>query len=108
MKSIDLSMTYSEPHKMDMPDRHYPSFHYEGEESLDLPHEGTMTIRFKKPSSSVSERDGKKHYSCTVEVLSIEKVKGEEDDSPTRKHNSSEEELDKLMSERMKSKKKDY
>lgn len=108
MKSIDLGMSYDNPGPVstDSSKQHYPSFHYEGDESLDLPHEGTMTIRFKKPSSSVSERDGKKHYSCTVEVLSIEDVDAEEDESPTRKHNDSEEALDSLMSERMKGKKK--
>lgn len=101
-------MSYSDAGPAEISKEHYPSFHYEGDESLDLPHEGTMTIRFKKTASSVSERNDKKHYSCTVEVLAIEDVEGEKDDSPTRKHNDSEEALDKLMSDKMKSKKKGY
>lgn len=98
-------MSYSDTGPIEISKEHYPSFHYEGSESLELPHEGTMTVRFKKTASSVSERDGKKHYSCTVEVRSIEDVEADKDDSPTRKHNDSEDALDKLMSNRMKGKK---
>jgi hypothetical protein len=50
----------------------YPAFHYSGEQELDLPSSGIMTVRFKKCASSESENsEGKEQYSCTVEVLEI-------------------------------------
>lgn len=58
---------------------YYPSFHYEGKEELDIPKQGTMTIRFRKANSSESEdREGNEHYSCTVDVLEILSVDGAE------------------------------
>ena len=75
---------------------HFFSFHYEGSESLDLPHEGEMTVRFKKTGSSHSESNGKDRYSCTIEVRDILKVKGEDVEAPTRRGNETEEALDSL------------
>lgn len=100
---IDLGMSYDDvmPKPMDKK-KHYPSFHYEGDEKLELPEEGTMTVHFCKTASSVSERDGVKHYSCTVEVKHILSVKADdyEDDAPTKKSSrGAEEALDLLMKE---------
>jgi len=98
MKSISLAMSYSDtmpPMPADEKE-HYPSFHYTGPESLDLPHEGEMTIRFKKTSSSHSENNGEEQYSCTIEVRDIVKVKGEDVEAPTRRGNETEEALDSL------------
>lgn len=84
----------------------YPTFHYEGPEDLELPKDGTMTIKFKKTSSSEREgRDGKKTYSCTVEVKELVSVNGEKDNSPSKRDKSAEESLDRLASEKMRSKK---
>lgn len=105
MKPIDLGISYDEHMtpsavKQEAPSKHYPAFHYDGEQELDLPAEGEMVIKFRKTSSSVSEReDGKRHYSCTVEVREIVDVKEDEDSKPVAKYNNAEEALDKLMSE---------
>lgn len=56
----------------------YPSFHYSGTEDLDLPDEGTMTIKYRVRSEThATDKSGQKHYECSIEVQSIEKVKGE-------------------------------
>jgi hypothetical protein len=53
----------------------YPSFHYSGDEELELPDSGTMTIRFKKSGSSEStDSKGKERYSCTIDVQEIVSV----------------------------------
>lgn len=89
-----------------MSEEHYPSFHYEGEQDLGLPDEGEMTVKFRKTSSSTSERDGHKRYSCTVEVKKILNVEGEKDDSPTKRDTSGDDALDAIMVAVMKKKNK--
>jgi hypothetical protein len=108
MKTIDLGMSYDGPCEATMavvkdsePRKHYPSFHYEGDEDLGLPKEGTMTVKFKKVGSSRSERGDKTQYSCTVEVHDIVDVGGERDERPARSHDESSAVLDKLMAEKM-------
>lgn len=59
-------------------DGYYPTFHYSGDKELELPDEGTMTIRFKKVSSEERKANGKEFYSCTIEVCEITSVDGEE------------------------------
>lgn len=99
---IDLEMKNGEMSPIRMDEKNYPSFHYEGDENLELPKEGTMTVHYCKTASSVSERNGVMHYSCTVEVKHILSVKETdyEDEAPTKKSSrGAEEALDKLMSE---------
>lgn len=81
---------------------HYPIFHYSGPEELDLPQEGDMVICFRKVrETSEVKQDGSHWYECDVEVRSIESVKGEEVEPPTRRYTSTEDSLDKLMKEHM-------
>lgn len=109
MKPIDLGMSYSDKMpqslmKDDIEEEYFPSFHYEGPTDLDLPHEGVMTVRFRKTSSGMSERDGRTQYNCTVEVHKILDVKERDDEAPTRKHRGAEEALDALLVMKMKEK----
>lgn len=85
--------------------KHYPTFTYEGDEKMELPEEGKMTVHYCKVASTESERNGKKHYSCTVEVKHILDVDGGdyEDEAPTKSYNKdSENALDELMDKKMK------
>lgn len=88
-------------------DGHYPEFTYDSPEELDLPDEGVMKIRFRKTRSSERLMDDHKMHSCTVEVLAIESVKATkkeaEDDMPVKSDRSTEDALDKLMTEKMES-----
>lgn len=77
-------------------EKYYPSFHYEGDKELDVPEEGTMTIRFKRTGRSESEHDDKVRYSCSIDVLSIESVEGESDDSPSKSYDEASSALDKI------------
>jgi hypothetical protein len=74
----------------------YPSFNYSGDKELDLPKEGTMTVKFYVTREVEENRDGKEHYSCEIEVREILSVEGEEDDRPSQRDMSAEEALDKL------------
>src|SRR5689334_19026842 len=58
----------------------YPVLHYSGPEDLDLPQDGTMTVKYhvKREVSEVDRKTGKHHYDCDIEILSIEKIKGED------------------------------
>lgn len=92
----------SEPIKHD--EKYYPSFHFSDDEPLDIPHEGEMTIRYKKTSSTMSEnREGETHYMCTVEVQEIVSVEGKKGAAaPSKRDRTAEESLDKIMSEKEK------
>lgn len=111
MKSIDLGEKYGEsvasPTQPVMDKKHYPSFHIEGDEDLGLPKEGEMTICFCVTNESRSENaDGKKHYSCTVEVRSIEDVDDEEPEAPAHGSDKAVSDvLDSLMEKHMAAKK---
>lgn len=78
----------------------FPCFHYEGPEELDIPEEGTMTIRYKQTREVSEHKVGKPHwYECDVTVLEIVSTKGEAK-SPARSGSEAADALDKLMSER--------
>jgi len=96
--SIDLNQADSIPEvvKATSKEKYYPSFHYSGEEELDLPDEGEMTVRFRVVERTESERNGKKTCSYTIEVQSIEDVEEENDDSPTKSYDEAGSALDKI------------
>lgn len=100
----------SEPATKPESKKYYPSFRYDGEKPLKLPHEGEMTIRFKKVASEHrTDSDNKDRYSCTVEVREIVSVYGDEDEAPAgNKMRESEDALDKIRAEKMNSKSEDY
>lgn len=106
-KSIDLGMSHGGP-KMDMvskwDEEYYPEFEYSGEKPLDLPDEGVMKIRYRKVRSSERLVGEEKVHTCTVEVMSIESVKGvkedAESDMPVKNGNETEDALDNLMREK--------
>lgn len=88
----------------------YPTFRIEGDEKPELPHEGTMTIRFKKISSEEREdEDGDSHYSCTIQVHEIVDAYSDEPDAPARSRSKETgEALDALRDSKRKSKSDDY
>lgn len=62
-------------------DKSYPTFYIETNQKIDFPHEGEMTIRFKKTGSSMNEReDGEARYSCTIEVRKIVELYPDKDE----------------------------
>jgi hypothetical protein len=73
---------------------YYPEFTYSGDKELELPEEGEMVIKFRTVRETEDVREGR--YTCTVEVLSIEKVKGEKDNRPSKRDTSAEDALDTL------------
>lgn len=107
---IDLKMDWGDDHyPMGSPsEKEYPCFTVERSEPLDIPEAGTMTVKYRKVRSSESEdlRQGTEHYSCVLEVLSIESVKGDAMEAPARSYNDAEDALDKLAEKMMKEKKK--
>lgn len=74
----------------------YPEFTYSGDESLELPKKGKMTIEYSVTREVEEERNGKEHYSCTVQVEKILDVDGEHDIRPSRRDTSTEDALDTL------------
>lgn len=103
--NIDLGYRFSEmitsPHEVDRDEKMYPSFHVESDEKIDFPHEGEMTIKFKKISSEMREGKNGDKYSCTIEVRKIVSMYGEKDDAPSKRDRSAEEALDALAAEKM-------
>jgi hypothetical protein len=79
----------------------YPVLHYCGSKDLDLPQDGTMTVKFhvRRETSEVDRKTGKHSYDCDIEILSIEKVKGEDAVAPARSGSEAADALDKLMEE---------
>lgn len=75
----------------------YPHFHYEGEEELEIPDEGTMTVKYKVVFKSNTETEDEEHYTCKVEVQKIIAVEGEKDEAPAHGMKGAEEALDELM-----------
>lgn len=88
------------------PRKYYPNFHYEGEKDIELPVEGTMTIKFKRTSREERDRDGKTRYSYSVDVLGIEKVDEAEtnDDKPAKSYDEASSALDKIAEQLSKKK----
>lgn len=67
--------------------KYYPNFRIETGEKPELPHEGTMTIRFKKTSSEEREdEDGDSRYSCTIEVHEVIDAYSDEPNAPAKSH----------------------
>lgn len=98
------SMLHSMP-EMDEDEKHYPMLHIDTDEPLDLPHEGTMTIRFKKVSSVKREdAEGDAKYSCDIQVHEIIDAYPDEDVTPPARNRSKEtgEALDALKASRSK------
>ena len=99
-ESIDLGRKseYGEPCCMPSKDSdkvYYPEFNYSGDKELDLPDEGTMTIKFRVSRESEDKKEGR--YHCTVEVISIENVEGgEEVEAPTKSGSESSDALDAI------------
>ncbi len=75
----------------------YPHFHYEGEEELDIPDEGTMTVKYKIVFKSNTETEEEEHYTCKVEVQEIVAIEGEKDEAPAHGMKDAEEALDELL-----------
>lgn len=105
MKEINLDLGYKfddhlhSPSEVDRDETMYPSFHFEGKEKPEIPHEGTMTIRYKKTSSSMSESKSGKRYSCSVEVRKIVSAESSDPEAPTKSNRETEDALDKIKSD---------
>lgn len=86
----------------DMPNKYYPTFRVESDEKPELPHEGTMTIKFRKVASEMREdNDGDEHYSCTIEVHEIVDAYSSEPEAPAKSHSKeTENALDELKAKR--------
>lgn len=98
--STDLAITYGDPEGLKpdtTPLKHYPSIHYEGPEDLNIPKEGEMTVKYKIVETSESERNGKKTYRCTIDILSIEDAEGDEEDAPSKSYDDASSALDKIV-----------
>jgi|SRR6185436_7575392 len=79
---IDLKQKPMEPSESPMEkDGYYPSFSFETSEDHELPESGTMTIEYKKTSSTEEESDGKTRYRCTIQPRAILGAKAGKGDS---------------------------
>lgn len=88
------------PTKVDEDAVHYPSLYIDSEGKLDIPEEGTMTIKFKKVSSSTNKpREGKEQHSCTIDVMEISDIKGGKGKSKDKDEESSGDALDRVKKE---------
>jgi hypothetical protein len=105
--NIDLGrdMEESMPTSISRDSVMYPTFHIETKKDIDFPHEGEMTIKFKKTGSSMSERDGDKHYSCAIEVRKIVGLYPKKNDETPEPRTA--DELDRLAAEVRKNRKSD-
>ena len=82
-------------------EKRYPTLHIDGDEEIDFPHEGEMTVRFKKVSSSMNEReDGSKNYSCTLEIKKIVELYPDKDDRDEPRTGDELDRLAKLLTEK--------
>lgn len=88
----------------------YPTFRIESDEKPELPHEGTMTIRFKKIASEMREDDeGEAHYSCTIQVHEVIDAYSDEPEAPAKSHSKETgEALDALRDSKRKAKSDAY
>lgn len=71
---LKIPKSDSEPSAYKPPE--YPTFSYTTDEEHSLPEDGSMKITYHKTRSEEVEEDGKTKYRCTVEVRSIDNVKG--------------------------------
>jgi hypothetical protein len=95
---IDLAEKMSEPScpMNDMGKPYYPSVHLTKDKEYPFPDEGTMVVKFKVTSRSENERDGKKTYSCTLELRAIEKIEDKKANKKTDAYAERSEILDRL------------
>lgn len=89
MSKLNLKLGESLDEMLSVPEgrdrKMYPTFRIESDEKPELPHEGTMTIKFKKISSEERENeDGDSHYSCVIQVHEIIDAYSDEPEAPTR------------------------
>lgn len=106
MPKVNIDLGYSmkelmKPSTIESDEEMYPTFRVESPEKIDFPHEGEMTIKFRKTGSE----EHKNHYTCTIEVQKIVSMypeEGESDEQPYKRDKSTEESLDKLAAERSK------
>lgn len=86
---IDLAIKpHGEPTPYDPDEPHYPSVHLESHEPLNLPENGTIKFHFKKVGANVSERNGKKHYSCELELHVVLGAKADDEHPEEEKSDS--------------------
>lgn len=109
MPKTNIDLGYSFKDMVESPsevrdEKMYPSFHVESDEKIDFPHEGEMTIKFKKTSSEMREGKNGDRYSCTIEVRKIVEMYPAKDNRPSKRDKSAEESLDALAANRMKEK----
>lgn len=97
-KNINLAYSFEDtmPKMGDGDEKMYPSFTVHSDEKIDFPHEGEMTIKFKKIGSE--DRDGR--YTCTIEVRKIVSMYGDKNDAPYKRDKSAEEALDELAAKK--------
>lgn len=55
-----------------------PEVTFRGEDELDLPDEGILTLRYKLMDERESNRPGDAPYTCTIAITELVKVKAEE------------------------------
>lgn len=113
MPKVNIDLGYSFKDMVMSPsevadEKMYPSFHVESDEKIDFPHDGEMTIKFKKTSSEMREGKNGDRYSCTIEARKIVSMHGSEKETPYKRDKSAEESLDALAAKRMKEKEDDY
>lgn len=84
----------------DSSEKHYPSLYLDWDSKYDLPDSGTMVIKFNKTSESNSKgKDKKPHQSVTLEITSIESVKGGASKAKSSSADDTGAALDKLKDE---------
>lgn len=98
-KNIDLGYNFKDTMpEMDSDKEMFPSFTVHSDERIDFPHDGEMTIKFKKVGSE--DRNG--HYTCQIEVRKIVSMYDGEKDAPYKRDKSAEQSLDELRAKRAK------
>jgi len=73
---------------------HYPSTYIESKKDLKLPESGKITFTFKRTEKTEKDRNGKETFCYSLDLTSLDKVKGEEVESA-----SAESVLDALLKE---------
>lgn len=98
-KNIDLGYNFKDTMpEMDSDEEMFPSFTVHSDKRIDFPHDGEMTIKFKKVGSE--DRNG--HYTCQIEVRKIVSMYDGEKDAPYKRDKSAEQSLDELRAKRAK------
>ena len=87
----------SMPEKASEGEKHYLSLYLDWESDYDLPDSGTITVKFRKVSENKSKnRDGKKSFSVSLDILEITAVSGKKSEA---KDEDPGDHLDKLKKE---------